>query len=166
MFESEEVVPVDPALCWHVVKVGQEVPIRGFVAGPVQVQTCHQFGKVSKPCWSRITKGQLDCPRCAEKAARRQIGYLPLFDSLSLKQLVVIVSKTMVPVAQAVPLHGLVSCIMPKVKGLPMRVAPEQDVGGHSLQRRQLAGRPAQDIRRYLLKLWGVPELVEFFHGE
>jgi len=166
MFESEEVTPVDPALCWHVVKVGQEVPLRGFVAGPVQVVTCHQWGKVSKPCWSRISKGQLACPRCEDRAARRQIGYLPIWEAQSLKQLVVIVSKTMVPIAQAAPFRSAVMCIMPKTKGLPMKITPEQDIHTHTGNRRLLMTRTPHDIRPYLLHLWGQPELVELFRQD
>jgi hypothetical protein len=79
MFESEPIKLLAPHLCWTTTSCSKGERVRGWVAGPMVVVSCHFLkGGASKPCRALMTKGAVGCYCADTPTATRQLGYLPI----------------------------------------------------------------------------------------
>jgi hypothetical protein len=153
-------------LDWRVIPIPRGSVYRCWSAGPIVPVWCHYVNKASKPCWSRITKGQLICPWCG-KIKLRNIGYLPTFAHPDGKRRVIILSKTTMKPVRDVPFCTPLIANQAQVPNQPavVRVEDVESMRGHAWK--QLRKRDPEDITPYLVrKLWCVPEIAEFFGVE
>lgn len=163
---SAKVKDLPRSLDWRTIPIPKECPLSAFLAGPPFAVFAHNLNPVSKPCWKRITKGDLDCPWCG-KIKLRLIAYVPLVTYRDQARRVVICSKTILPSVESLPTWSAVHCLTPKTKGLPSVIRATDDAPNNSPLQAKLKKRPPEDIREYLFRvLWGIPELCRYFDLE
>jgi hypothetical protein len=179
LFESAKPQPRPLHLSWHYQKIPPGGELKGWIAGEMVGVHCHWGGDNSKPCWKKITGNLLRCPRCdaeltreimAQPAKLRWIGYVPLIVYQSLKREVVVVSESVGPRVEALPVGCAVKFVRTQGKRDPLQVhqLESRDTGG-SID--ALGARPkwigqklrGEDITEWLLNLWEEPGLKEFF---
>jgi hypothetical protein len=163
---SAKAVPLPHCLAWRTIPIPRDLPLAGWIAGAPFGVHVHHVGQVSKPCWRKLTLGTLRCPWCAE-TKRRLVGYVPLLTFKDHARRVVIVSKTILPSVEALPLWSPVVCLTPRQRGMPSVIRPTDDCSLLGAAHTKLLKRPGEDIREYLIRvLWRVPEICEHFDLE
>lgn len=163
---SAVVVPLPRNLTWRVIPLPRDMAMSAWLAGPPFAVHCHHAGKVSKPCWRLLTRGKLQCPMCGV-SNKRLIAYVPLILRGDESRRVVIISKTILPEIEKLPLWQPVVCLGAKQRGFPGVVRATDDVSLQNSTWSKLKKRPAEDVREYLLRvLWGQPDLCRFFGFE
>lgn len=137
-----------------------------YMAGPVHWFACHAKGK-TKACVSVMTGGELHCERCAAGQPTEETGYVPLYRELDSKPTMVIVHEYTREATDALKLHQRVIVgrgedvadgvyVVPALKPEPRFQT--------TLKERMVAA----DLTETLLRVWGIPELVEWYrqtHG-
>lgn len=154
-FESELPSAFWPNEVWFTVAIPRGKPITGYVAGPPIGIQGHWVAKRSRPCADWMTRGEEPCPYCASMV-RRPIVYLPFYSGIAFERLVVILSKTTfqtIRLAQFGDHFTAIQSDVPKTAAI-VRPCP----GGGTLKdvRDDLVKQGPQDIRPYLLHLWGM----------
>lgn len=132
-----------------------------YTAGSPSWFDCHTKGR-TKPCLHVMTAGELPCERCAESKPIEVIGYLPLYREIDARPVMVILHEEQRERADVLRLHSrvLVGREIDKADGVWVAPALKPTPAFHStLQERN---RPA-DLTETLLRLWGIPALVDWY---
>jgi len=146
---------------WTYVRTeGGAKPWQAWIAGPCHWYQCHGKGK-TKPCLRWMTCDILACPRCEAGQQSEETGYQPLYREADGKPVMVIVHEYSRESIDRLKLHASVHVGRGEDKSDGVWIAPtlKQERYTSSLPERL---RPA-DLTCSLLKLWGIPELVEWF---
>lgn len=166
LFEPDNPQPVPECLDWRTIAIPKMLRLAAFVAGPIVPIRAHYPANCSKPCLRWITKGKMQCPWCGLFSMRR-IGYLPLYLYPGLERRVVILCRTTMLPLLGIKTGDLVSMIQSKQPKQPAKVDRcTVDYGTQAQQQKRIQARPPADIRAYLLHLWQLPQLSEFFGQE
>lgn len=161
MFESSKPERAFEGPNWKCASVPVGATWRVITRGPL-VSVPGHFCGADKPCVSRLTEGALSCPFCGEKSLR-WIGYLPVFLSDEEPFLVIKPSESQIEKASTWPFCSRLIVSRPLERTRPCRYQlyeNEYEQPGW-LRRVRLTG--SIDIRPYLLHLWQVQELTEYF---
>jgi hypothetical protein len=145
-------VPTDPKRPWN-----------AYVAGPCMWFTCHTKGR-SKPCLESVTDGELTCPRCNELDPPQDIGYQPLYRAADSKPVMVIVHDYTREIVDSLRFHSRVLVSRGHAASDGVMVNPALDQLPKfqtALPERMRAAQPIES----LLRLWGIPELIQW-HNE
>ncbi len=132
-----------------------------YAAGPAQWFPMH-CSRRSKPCVEEMTDCDLACPFCAKGHVAIVKGYLPLYRASDGRPVVVVIDEASRHLADKLALHESVTVGRERSRGSAVWVA------------RPLAQRPSYtttlearrapaDLTETLLRLWALPELVEWY---
>ena len=166
-FESEFPAQFPDHLRWRTIPIPRPMPLYAFVAGPMVGIWAHnnQFIKASKPCLKWITAGKLDCPACGH-ASLRQIVYLPCFVEKTWDRRVLILSKTTCQGMRDAQFGDRFSAQQDPTPNQPAVVKPVEGRNVTDVLHPRIRNRGPQDIRLYLIHLWGIEQLKEFPFGD
>jgi len=144
---------------WNWVRLDKKAPTRGWLAGPIFGARCHHF-KGTRGCPALLTGGKVPCGHDHNKYVPEWKGYVPFWDELGVRCFVVI-NEAWFELAQKIPHLGELWIVRTDFHGSPIKVY------GKPWAREEppisnLNKRP-QDIRPFLLRLWGDKELAAHF---
>jgi len=163
MFESEEFRLLDPQLQWHAVAPKATEPVRGWITGPLVVQTVHFSGQADKPCRSKITKGAMKCRCDEEPISARQKGYIPVRTKDG-RKLVIIMCATTAKVVREIAHGSPVEFWRPKTPKSPLAVKYllAEELG--EMASKNMRTKQPDDIRPYLIHvLWQDAAVARYF---
>lgn len=135
---------------------------KGWVAGPYFGMRSHHIG-TSKPCVRAITKDNLPCVCEVQKLKVGWTGYLPYWDEHGRKMVVTFGVDSEGTVARFT-FGQPIKITKGSFKAAPVLVFADQWNTGPCPFIRGL--RAQLDINKWLLNLWGIEELKEYFKHE
>jgi hypothetical protein len=159
MFESQEPTQKAEHLRHTRVKLAPGQTVRAWKSGPHCGIATHYPGQ-TKPCHSRITTDALECRYCKAEMALGWTGYLPYFDETG-RKMVVLFGRDMKDAVSQIPFGAAIKISKGKWQAAPVIITENQ----WSVIPCPYLGRLRcqQDIRPWLLNLWGEKELCEYF---
>lgn len=135
-----------------------------YIAGPCLWFDCHTKGR-TKPCLHTVTNGALTCEKCSPFEVPEEVGFQPLYREDTGKPVVVVVHEYSRDQVDALRFHQRVVVGREKLIGSPLwihKALHHEPRYTSSLPHRM---RPA-DPTESLVRLWGMPELVEWFYKQ
>jgi hypothetical protein len=142
--------PPGPKCNWH-----------AYVAGPCHWFDCHTKGK-SKPCVHIVTNGDLHCPICSPLNCPEVIGYLPLYRQIDGRPSMVIVHEYSREQIDTLKLHERV--LIGRGEGPTDAVWAIPAMSKEPRYQSRLPERNAPaDLTETLLRIWNLPDLVEWY---
>lgn len=162
MFTSKKPQPRPDHLRWKYLRIAPGEQVEAWIAGALVGVDCHWAG-CSKPCRDAMTGGKLPCYWCEQKAKRRWVGYLPLYQWQPYRQIVITVSPDVGLGLVETARLGVWS-LFGRTMGVrdPLYVRFPNDHTNRALPVTLHRKGPA-DIRPWLLHLWQDEELEQFF---
>lgn len=162
-FESEFPAAFPDHLRWRTIPIPHGTELVAYVAGPGVGCWVHnsKYVQQSKPCLNWITHGKLSCPACG-KASLRQVVYLPCFIHKTWERRVIIMSKTTAQAMREAQFGDRFTAVQDKVPNQPCIVKPAEGPNATDVLHPRIKNRGPQDIRLYLINLWGIEELKAF----
>jgi hypothetical protein len=143
-------VPTKNNQTWH-----------AHVAGPCHWYECHTKGR-TKPCLHWLTQGQIVCERCASTAPPEDIGYQPLYRELDGRPCFVVVHDYARDLIDALKLHQRVVVGRGAEQSDGVWITAALNPRPLYETRRAEFLRPA-DLTETLLRVWGLPELTDWY---
>lgn len=143
------------------IKTVQGEQWHAYVAGKCHWFTCHTKGR-TKPCLHEITSGELTCERCGPLQPTEVIGYQPLFRELDSRPCFVLVHESVREVVDSRKHFErvIVGRGDEKSDGVYVITALRQEPRFHTAVPWKMA---EADLTATLLKVWGIPELIEWY---
>jgi len=132
------------------------------VAGPCHWYTCHTKGR-TKPCLHWLTDGELVCERCASTTPPEDIGYQPLFREVDGRPCFVVVHDYSREKIDQLRFHSRVIVGRGAEQSDGVYVIPALNARPLYETSREEFRREA-DLTETLLRVWGLPELIEWYH--
>lgn len=135
-----------------------------WIAGPPQWFWCHTMHR-TKPCVKELTGGQVECSNCGQKRAAQKVGYLGVYREVDARPILVVLHEEQLERADALQLHQRVMIGREDNKADGVWVAPA--LKATPLYQTTLAERMNEaDLTETLLRVWAIPELVEWYRRE
>jgi len=144
---------------WEVVHLEVGDKFRGFVAGQVWGVPTHYFDGTTG-CKKALTRGALPCACDTMKIETRWRGYVPLWD-LNGVRWVVILGERYGQAAQTLKHMTQVEAARCDERGTPNRVV--EKLWTINAPKLSQADALPQDIRRWMLRVWGDEALAQWF---
>lgn len=132
------------------------------VAGPCHWFECHTKGR-TKPCLHWLTRGELKCERCDPLKPAEDIGYVPLFRELDGRPCFVVVHDYVRDTVDALRHHQRVVVGRAGEQSDGVYVVPALNPRP-LYQTTRPEFRREVDLTQSLLRVWGIPELVEWYN--
>lgn len=144
---------------WLNPALGKE--LRAWIVGPVVGVETHYLGR-TQPCRRYITGGRMRCYCTTSKLGSEWKGYVPLVDENGV-QCFSVIGERYAELAYSIPLFAPVTVARLKRAGSPVCV--KQSTWTDQPPPSRNGELRSQDIRPWLLKLWGDKSLVEFLEA-
>lgn len=160
MFKSRKPGPTSSLPYWDFVTLKSGEVWRGWLAGPVVGVECHYL-EGTRGCRESVTDGEVPCPWCAGSMGRQWRGYVPLWDQYGIRH-VTILSSRYADLALSIEHLEPVAVSKLKKQGSPIRLEPS-DWTDLAAPLKAADSRP-QDLRPWLVRLWGDVVLEEWVH--
>lgn len=161
MFDIGRPDAVQQKFEWHThsLKAGQAVI--GRLVGPIVCPQCHWSGAATIPCVKVMTNGAIPCSCDECPRPTRKVGYVPTLLTTG-ERWVIIVSNGVALQLIDKPHRTLIRFTRTRVPKSPLQVVVANDWEGPTDFMRRTARYPEQDIRAYLLHLWGIEALTRW----
>lgn len=144
---------------WNWVKTEQGKPLRGWLAGPIFGVKCHHF-KGTRGCSSLLTGGKVKCGHDHDRYAPEWKGFVPWWDELGVRCFVII-CEAWLELAEQIPHLGELWIIKTSFHGSPIKVHAKP--WAREDPPISTVNKKPQDIRPFLLRLWGDKDLSAHF---
>lgn len=135
----------------------------GYSGGRCHWYWCHEVGKKTKPCLTKVTDGELDCPWCRVMNERRVFGYQPLFRALDSKPVHVRVADGCRDQIDKLRFHERVQVGRGPVVGDVVYVLRLSEQTPLFQTTDPFKSHPV-DLTRSLLRMWGIAELIQWYN--
>lgn len=155
-----------PHLHWVYIPTPRGKKWQAWIAGPCHWFLCHTKGR-SKPCLHAMTGGELTCDVCSPFNVPECIGYQPLYRESDGRPCQVVVHEYTREQIDALKLHQAVWVSRGEGATDAVSIGPMLSGGTRYTSRLPERLRPA-DLTETLLRMWGIPDLVEWYrhtHG-
>lgn len=135
---------------------------KGWKAGPAVGVDCHYFGR-TKPCIRKITNGALPCPCEIQTVKVGWVGYMPYFSEHGVR-MVALFGRESHESVDRIPFGGAVKISKGKYDSAPVMIVLDTWTTAPCPWVKPL--KAELEIRPWLLNLWGIQELKEYFKND
>jgi hypothetical protein len=144
---------------WSVVSWREVKRLNGWLAGPCVGYEVHHVG-TSRPCLVDVTSGEVPCPLCGAGIGREWRGYVPIWDELLTRRVVLIGERYYHLVEKVHHLQPVMARKLVGEWGQPVCV--QRSPWTTDTPTLRDADRKVQDLGDWLIQMWNVRELNEW----
>lgn len=162
MFPKTELPILPDHLKWRCETLSGGGEVEGIMAGNVVVVRTHWNGTKTLPCLHDMTCGKLFCPCTVKPMSGTHTGYTPLI-TRELERLVVPASPLVTYELQKFNPGKLIKLKRTKIRCAPLKIEIPTSEGQGQAWVQRLRNTCTHNIEEYLLHLWQLPVLNEFF---